>query len=333
MEKYNLEQAQDEAEILSKKVESGEASTYAEAEKSLETELSPEQIEKIMEKVQDIYAYGTAYTSVSGRGEGSTNSKLESMLKHGLIGQTWGRYPRKNISPEQWGQDVRDRLNPVHFNIMGRTLAFDYNDRGWKSIGDTIKEFKETEPGKTGAPFPRMKGFSREYSPPYLVFDISSFEETDPVFHKSHSESDLKGSNRTYRINAPQSEIDTSPDSNNNLGVGAEYGFQLHHRLPPRLITGVVLDYGYRDYIEKIVKIMKRTFADPEKMVPIYTIDHAFPPHVKSGSIKTMQEYEDFLKESATFRLVWPRQMSYEEVKNFIAEREAKKAEEESFGK
>lgn len=335
MEKYNLEKARAEAEKLAQKVKSGEASSYADAEKKLddlESELSPEAIEKIMEKVRDIYAYGTAYTSIPGEKQDNEEGKLESILRNGLIGKDWTNKDkrRKPISPEQWRKDVRERLNPVHFNIVGRTLAYNYLDQGKKYIDETLKEFREeTEPGKAGKPFPRMRGINNVWRPPYIVFDISSFRELDTLFNEDNQ----KGSSRTYRINAPQDEVDTTPDSDNKMGVGAEFGFQLHHRLPPRLITGVVVYNDNPAEIEKIVETMKTVFSDPKKMIPIYSLEGSrglWPPNVKSGAMRTMNEYEEFLKKSATFSLVWPKQMSYEEVQNFIAERDKQKIEKES---
>lgn len=328
-ERRNILDNAKEEEILRIKATSGKILRPVKVEQkadgqNLESELTPEQIEKIMEKVRDIYAYGTAYTSITGArgGYDRNKEKMESMLKYGLIGKDMRKNweDRRIFSPERWREDVRERLNPVHFNIVGRTLAYRY---GGKSIGEVIKSFKESEPGKAGEPFPRMRGFNGEYTPPYFVFDISSFKEMDMLFNDRSQ----KGLSRAYRINAPKEEVDMTPDSHNKIGVGAEYGFQLNHRLPPRLITGIVISYEDKSKIEEIVKTMKTAFPDPEKMIPIYVQNETWGPYITSRSIhsiKTMKEYEDFCKESATFRLVWPKKMSYEEVMKFVAEKENK---------
>jgi len=67
----------------------GEAQEEAEVE-NLEKELSPEIIEKIMEKVEDINKRGTAFSVISPEYPTpkleSGESKLGSILKNGLVG-------------------------------------------------------------------------------------------------------------------------------------------------------------------------------------------------------------------------------------------------------
>ncbi len=80
----------------------------------------------------------------------------------------------------------------------------------------------------------------------------------------------------------------------------SEYGFVLSYRIAPRLFKGFVLS---QDHMEKatarLEKIMRETCKDDkESLIPIYN---------KQGD------------------LLWPKQMSYEDVKKFVAEKKKEK--------
>jgi len=115
-EQYGHDKAWDESEKIKDKVKSGEAESYSDAEMKIEYEkqdpdpewqefefeFSPEIIEKIMDKVQDINGKGTAYTVID-RGSYERNMS-KSILKHIL----------------EEGFNPRGGTN--YFNIVGRSV-------------------------------------------------------------------------------------------------------------------------------------------------------------------------------------------------------------------
>ncbi len=110
-QQYGLEKAQEKSEALKKKVHSGEAKNYVEAEKlvrkeKIEQELSPEVIEKIMAKVQDINESGTAYTRLTPQNSRleKEEDKLRSIIKDGLLGNSGG-LPREKVA---WTKALRE---------------------------------------------------------------------------------------------------------------------------------------------------------------------------------------------------------------------------------
>lgn len=306
-------------------------------EQNIETELSPEQIEKIMEKVQDIYEYGTAYVSLpekSTAGIGGTSTEtIEKVLQDGLLGtpkteeyfklddETEQRIKRE--LRKEWLASVKQTKSAeVHFNIVGRALAI-----GHKGPTNEIKEFKRSEPGKEGKPFPRLNALSDYYGYPMIVFDISKFQEVEPVIgedeHKVASKSPQQ--TNTYRIRTyEEGSVDLTPDERGNIGIAPEYGFRLSFRVAPRNFSGFVVNSESQK--EQLLALMKKIYKNsPEKMLPIY-IQAGLPLGQDSYYPDSeTEQYNRYIKEAGRFELLWPEKMSNDEVKQFVKNRGVKK--------
>lgn len=262
----------------------------------LEKELSPEVVEMIMDKVKDIDKKGIAYSSLSlGAYKTETaKDRFLSALNNGLLGTTGGTANR-----EEWIKISKSKPNRlvVHFNITGRTL---FRDKETRSL---IKD--RHDPSKTEI---ANNLWTKQSGAISLLFDISKFKEDEP-----HDRSDF----HTNKIHTYRAGRDTDYDpkikhalKNPETGkwdVDPQYGFILSPRVNSRFFQGIVLTRGkekndkYLNKIEEIAEIMGDCYKEKQNMLlPIYD---------ENGN------------------LLWPKQMSYEEVKKFVAERDAKKKE------
>jgi len=119
-----------------------------------------------------------------------------------------------------------------------------------------------------------------------IIFDLSRFKEVP--FQMPDQGGRETFDHHTYRIWHPE-EISTVGPS--------EWGFALSSRVPPRDFQGIVSTDPAID--DKILKIQKEVFKDKkELMLPIY---------------------------DEVGELIWPREMTREEVRQFIAERDKDK--------
>lgn len=122
-----------------------------------EKELSPETIEKIMEKVRDINAEGVAYSIIGGsrttgtRGGEGENSlySLQRVLREGLLGGEGMGYR----GPERWAKDARAReFTRVHFNIVGRSQEGEKIPQSYRWHAGAIAPIFSLAPFREGSP-------------------------------------------------------------------------------------------------------------------------------------------------------------------------------------
>lgn len=308
----------------------GEAQEEAEAE-NLEKELSPEVVEKIMEKVQDIDEKGIAYSVVhTGKNiyewadwEGLEGSEKEMFIKkeeaqekecssgvlkkiftEGLLGGPQGA----GITKEKWAIDIKKKPLMVHFNIAGRARehfenqyreiaqsnyvrTFKYK-RGSITVLFDINHFKEVEPRCE-----RLKNRTFSVNDLYSVFIYG--EQTAKHRHELWREKfgELKpGDSEILKFSVFKAmRKENLIDEEGRPKAHTEYGFELANRVPPRYFTGIIDDYGPAENIANLLK-------EKKNFIPIYN---------KRGD------------------LLWPKKMSYEEVKKFVAKRDKKKEENE----
>ncbi|OGZ63195.1 MAG: hypothetical protein A3C58_00030 [Candidatus Staskawiczbacteria bacterium RIFCSPHIGHO2_02_FULL_34_10] len=318
-----------------------------------EEELSPEIIEKIMEKVQDINKNSTAFTWITDlilppreyfknkslcaqlnlENEddlahdpnlrkkadllflAKTTKRLDSILKNGVIGgalQYKGQYDMI-VNAKKWKNALnQDKQNFVHFNIMGRSLQF---VSGKKPVVRTEMEYSMymKQRGSTG-----------------IIFDISDFRELEPKFYKNNPAKKLK--RNTFFVNDPivsgiwnrikeeaqdikigderlrkLGKIDSSFKQersdwkyyfdNGNPLPEEEYGFALSPRIQPKRFRGVVVNI-YKDDPKQIIENIIKSMSSLKRLLPVY---------------------------STRGELLWPKQMSYGEVKKFVEERDKDK--------
>jgi hypothetical protein len=264
---------------------------------NLEQKLSLEQIEQIMEKVEDINAPGNAF-SVTDLQDCVSSPKLKSILSDGLLGHSYfwpesrGMGEKAMVNKETWAKNTRVHKNSlVHFNITGQILL--PADSKFP-IADSAW-MQDNEDGKIA-----------------VLFDLSKYEEDATI----GGETKDKLGSRTFRPH----------EFNANAKLkDSTYGFTLSHRVPSRFFKGLVIKlvtgekhtdkYGvlrgqecrdsviYDEQANKIGKIMREVYQDKsDLLLPIY--DHY-------GNLR------------------WPKKMRREEVKKFIAERDAKNTNKE----
>lgn len=300
-------------------------------EPKIETELSPEVIEKIIAKVQDINEYGTAYSSISNA---YTNDPeiLESILKNGLLGRTADRDSGlsiySNMPPEKWyARNVkRNQHGQTYFNIVGRT------------------DFKGDEDPIPNTPEMNYCSMSRTRAINF-IFDLSYFHEADLNFYRKllkgeiDTQEELVKKHRYYcadliqpgandmtkrqfeeslkkLINLYYEKDPGKAEKVEDIKSPPVLGFVTKTRIPPKFFRGIIIGHASESLYKNEEEIateekrrlnlaitsMKKTYKDKLNLfIPIYSVN---------GD------------------LLWPKQMSYEEVKKFIAERDAKKETE-----
>ena len=257
---------------------------------TVEKELSPEVIGMIMDKVQDIDKEGIGFWALRYYLEGfrKKEENLKSIFKNGIMGTYSNIYRRGSVDSKEYGKLLKEKKVYSNFNIIGRINDhYQYIGRR-KILNAEWTNFKNT-------------GY-------ILLINASKFEEID---NKGAEGRDKINWNRLkirqFMANNPATRIGKKTDS--------EFGFMLSGRVAPRYFTGLMINadnYGFAKENEEInkdlklltiksVKCMKETYQDkPNLFVPIY--DH-------KGN------------------LIWPKKMTYNQVKKFVAEKNMEKKE------
>ncbi len=302
------------------------------APKSTESALSPEVLEKVMDKVQDIDEKGTAYSNIIALGGPYKNEvfikkrKLDIIFRDGLLGTGERSVEVDDIveeiknKKEKWLEEIKTKkIGPyVYFNIVGRALEKFKNDK------PEIAQSEYIHHGSSDAII--------------FLFDLRSFKEIIPTIGQRDKK---PGKAHTFAIDDPtvnqsfafiREELlrnaeyvklseterfekackilaDKEPKVVNNEGKPksyTEYGFILSPRVAPRLFRGVVLNIAgetktdiLQNRVNNIFDMMRSVYKNrTQLLIPIYDI-HG--------------------------NLWWPKKMSYEEVKKFVAERDKNK--------
>lgn len=299
-----------QAGINEEHIDSGESLELPDAD------LSPEIIEKIMKKVEDINKPKTAVHSIGEhyKPKQSKTEILSLILRNGLLGYKDQKAFDGNDRKEQWSKEVRlpGHKPVVYFNIVGENIKtvdispWFYHNPRVATIGilfslKPFKEFIDKNPPSAGFFYPRP--FSDE-------------------IHK------------TFQYGANGADL-----LHEETGKAVPYtdnGYGLTSRVAPRWFTGIVLktkdeispteiksrarEYGFRGsrkekYIDKFSALYRR---NRHKM-----------------ALEIAREMLDSTKDSSNLlpiydmegNLWWPKQMSYEEVKKVVTERNEIKPE------
>lgn len=269
------------------------------SDQSAEFQLTPEIEEKVMEKVQDIDKYGTAFSSLSfqsSKDERETAGRLKDTLKTGLLGTSGNGGEEKNLDQrvQEWKQNARSWNIPVSqvwFNIVGRMSGISGEHQIKKSYMISIN----------GAA---------------IIFDLSDFQELPVatirnIYQSGKPKEHIVGTfsadtdrNIGYRMNEFKDRIVIGKNKHKSHKVIDSMGFHTPFRISPKLFQGIVLAPYFSEVVDIYIKAMSESCNNkPEVLLPVYDL------------------YGN---------LLWPRQMSYEEVKQFVAERDAKKAQSSS---
>lgn len=292
-EKYNLEKAQEEAKELHKRLSSvhGNKDSFTREEYAREHEvmevdrglemplsytkemtLSKELKEKILAKVKDIRAYGTAYTWI-------LDSKDYRVLSHifqtGVVG-----LPRENridekgrpkiVSPgdklKAFKKGLRDgKQTSVSFNIMGRSFR---PETFFRAMGHHGEEKEGKDAYKEDADWAGNWEFGYNWvSPAGIVFDISQFKEEPPQLSGQLDYREPLEIGK-YNIRTEDEYVDPTPNEHGDLVTTSEYGFSLHSRIAPDQFQGVVV--GNKETISELLHIWN---SSPEQALPIYNMN------------------------------------------------------------
>lgn len=292
---------------------------------NLEQELSPEQIEQIMAKVQDIDRDGIAYRALTGKTHEEWLEKklpythLKDVLINGSLGKQNGR---GQVEKNEWAKIQRDSIHGKGggisqcFNIVGRS-------------NDEVEKGKYPRLMRTGSFGKDRLGGGDQMG---IIFDLDKFQELD----RSKFGSDSLQL-RTYSNN------DGKPFENCDL---AEFGFSLFPRISPKLLTGIIFRCHEKNNIEEKRKhFIANILKDKIPKIPENMYDYVYPNYINKEDLYTLNisdDPEDVMKMVTKIvdmmfstdllvpvydvkgNLWWPKRMSYEEVKKFVAERDAK---------
>lgn len=368
-----------------------------EVAQNVEQELSPEQIEQIMAKVQDIDAKGTAFTVVRSSKNGDFNA-LKQVMEDGVLGSSlkkWGvdsestgnKEESVESSKAEWLRNIKNnRKAAFYFNVVGRAYGL-YNDDKYVSA---IREELKPEINRHQY-FNRNGGWGIEkYA---IIFNTTHFKEVHPFVHRNDEKNRPAPKTKTYRANMiyeglsdeerkiyktwgaasvgkervdiPQEIIDSK-----RIKPNTSHGFMGHFRLAPRLFNGMIIRIDPQltnEESEVLTEFIREKsqgltkFAEDStglhRLQPMFKVlgnkIDGYPDNIQRDFYRFRDKYEQELIEKRGLKkktiqdvvglmtktkipvydergnLLWPKQMSYEEVKIFVAERDAKNTNKE----
>jgi len=276
--------------------------------------LTPEIEEMVMEKVRNIRERGLGYSAVMGL----DYNNFENIFRKGLLAkQIKCSDPEYHVNLDgsslkkgkEGLKEIRKfkgakKGNQIYFNITGR--------ESWGGIADS--EYARAESTSI-----------------FILFDISHSQETRPADDSKKpsypiEEGEMQKRNvfwaRNWRSRGSEQEswtvlfgdlmpgdprIKESPRYKELVESGSigedglpknetEWGFAIPGRVSPRFFVGIILKCDALEDVRATETVANRD--NPDLLVPIYNL---------RGD------------------LLWPKQMSYEDVKKFVAERDARK--------
>jgi hypothetical protein len=237
-----------------------------------------------------------------------------------------------------WKNKTRSNKNTIiHFNITGRMdetkkVWGQRNDPRWKDrFDDYMKD------GKMQSEID-MVGWTKRRDGVTILFDPSNFKESSegqgPGYH-------VQRRPKTFR---PDSHMRVMDESKPEF----EYGFILWHRVAPKYFSGLFLrihkpvhiytdeevkkklegwvDPRRPDY-QEIVEYRKKELNDEEERTPQDETDPILIQKRIQEVVGTMEAtYKDKPEMMVPIydrggNLLWPRQMSYEDIQQFVAEK------------
>ena len=322
-----------------------------------EQQFSPEAIEAIMAKVQDINREGTSFSAL---GLPTSEKVLTEVLSQGLLGTK--NFPGE-ADKETWAQIVRQfRSATVWFNIVGKMKDSNTITGSMYLNGHTMST-SDYSHGKMA-----------------IIFDLGSRKIAPPV-RDTNVIREVMGSSRTYSPSLSKKALEERVQNEElgSLSMDSSYGFALSYRVAPRLFRGIVVRspirlnseevdavYKNRDrYVElpehlkewkelQYIKLgaherdLESAFDKQRAVSSMISLSRDTPStflsrkELDEGTIReevkyiTTKEFEAYSGKPDLLipiyhvngDLLWPQRMSYNEVKKFVAEREAKKKSE-----
>lgn len=328
-EAYKINDEIDRGEITVDQIDGAEkvVDDIETAEKSAEFELTPEIEEMIMAKVQDILSNRTAFHGIGFNGIPrffriyNDNKKLvkdKSSYAWRLRKDSSGVHV---LSDEEKDEKIQSGLIDTRSTIISvfrdGLLGYEADIMSEENKGrakDSIKNkwaYMARKKRNTGVHF-NIYGESGDFSNLWtkdglaVIFDLDkySLDQKDRRYEEAYN---MPGKRLTYTaIGAPHAEYGNQ--------INPNYGFKAYYRVPPRFFTGLVSIFpkwnipedmdDQKDYLESL---HLQAIISSELEVWKDKTDLLLPIYDDKGS------------------LLWPKKMSYEEVKQFVKDRDEQK--------
>lgn len=291
-------------------------------EENKEFELTPETEDRVMKKVQDINEYGVPLSKITVFSHNRTLTDLKNILKYGLLGRSGEQgLHRFEKTIDKWARDYHSTRNSInYFNIMGRF------SEGMEQSEDGRFVLKE---GANWNNNPYMRT-GLDYINIGLIFELQRCIEDAPIDRGEEKKLPLGhyamhggGSWRRELGNlSPKQVMDAglineAPGEINKDGlpvnIDTSYGFIISKRITPREFQGLVISTSNKETLQYLISNCVREIAKLQMDTNSEKTERLIPIYDTAGN------------------LLWPKQMSYEEVKQFVAERDAKKKEGEKL--
>lgn len=237
---------------------------------------------------------------------------LYNALRDGILGFEY-IYDRQahhtDFMKEKWKEGIKkNKKGVVHFNIMGRSRYYG---------NKTIKDINESYYGPGGIG---------------VVFDLNKFQEVDEETFCDKNSTERINTYRAVVLKHNPEERFEYRNSKNRFNPTSELGFTLSHRIAPRFFQGLVIN----EESPAVLEYLPSEYDDiPFKNIPKEIIAENTEIALNALGVNSMKmAYHDkpqlFLPiYDAHGNLLWPKQMSYEEVKKLVAERDAKNTNKE----
>ncbi len=341
-------------ERVPKPIEPEPDSNKPKESKGPESELSPEVIERVMEKVQDVHQKGSAYHAITHSGDSSNrqkgfNENLERMhivFKNGLLGSMENtKKPsftklsleeKEKATKEKWAKNLRtvsakerkrmgeSMIGGVFFSLSKPDVTPKNYIRDYGQVSDSIVvifdyervqkknksvyDIQGPEAGESTISFRVAPRFFNGIAFEPGKINVFSYEEQQIVDRFEELGTSLFG----FSIDNELSFKDINQYIAKSPGTSKEKEefVQIADEVSKRNLMSKIEHYWWGKYgeapgeelkkkrAEEIARtMMAATKSDADLLVPVYDLDG---------------------------NLWWPKQMSYDEVKRFVAEREKK---------
>ncbi|KKT14646.1 MAG: hypothetical protein UV97_C0018G0005 [Candidatus Yanofskybacteria bacterium GW2011_GWF2_43_596] len=312
-------------------------------------ELSPEIVEKIMEKVRDLNLADTAVTALNTNLDDEESRRtLMIQLQKGLLGKSQAASMPSDYNMDVWYKQARiEKKATLWCNIVGRSAKEAsktyYLDE--ISICFSLKGFREEFPMRdvmarkvntpaAGSEILSALGLGRDLdiSLSDLIIKIEEYIKVNGPRLNAGCETTEKDGVLTWTPGINLLNVLKKINEKKNFDplfayIDSEWGYAIKHRVPPRNFYGIILrprepNGEYITYNTSQTESVREFSNDPEAMkkkVAILARLMVVAYKGREGLIMPIYDKD--------CNLLWPKQMSYEEVKRFVAERDGREKE------
>ena len=312
-------------------------------------ELSPEIIQAIMDKVKDINKVGNAFSVVNNKYPlpdlDNGENKLDSILKHGLIGTTpdqegmnGGTFFNKTNAKTYVGLLKQHKRPEVFFSIIGRTVG----DRT-RRLGKDIKTnaSKVDEYGSL---------FGLDDNTIAVMFDLKAFsgEYGSKPLIRGEDQVDT----HTFRPHNGGNPFNRSQQNDHGLTTHQDYGFILSPRVPSRLFEGIIFqmqrELTSEEYNARIARVLAENTANSgslsyekdeeflRRQKPYHYVEEIDPQALRARA-EEIAEKMIMVNQDNPSKLVpiydyhgnmwWPKQMTHQEILDYAQARQTTQSE------